>query len=217
MNCCNKSVCSCRPAAVDCVRICPPECTDIPCIPCVLEVEKSLLSVTRVPTQEFIDDVAANGTVPVYTQWAQLILTYEIAIINRTDKEVTNLQIHDTLAGLVLEGQVPPYLSTLEIVKAPGYIATFTPEAIAANGGSLVDPCYSTIPVCSVTKLVLRLVISAPPDTNVDIKYILNTLTINGTLCGQGKLRTVVELSDLWRTKELNILVGPVTPPPPGP
>lgn len=212
MSCCNKSVCSCRPQG-DCVRICEPECTDIPCIPCAIEVEKTLIAVDRIPTDAYVTAITGGAPVPLFMPARAIELTYEITIENKKDIEITNLQIHDSLIALALENITPPYLTTIVVVKAPEYISVYSPEAIVANGGYISDQCYSILPCKSVSKILIKLVIRAPNDTNVDLRYVMNSVSVTGSICGKGRAKIQNVNSCVMHICDgPNILVGDITP-----
>jgi len=65
--------------------------------------------------------------------------------------------------------------------------------------------------------------ISAPANSIAEIRYVQNTIYVDGILCGCGKLRTIIEKSKVWKTEsDIHVLIGiefpftfPIVLPPP--
>jgi len=209
-NCCGQNQ--------NCVLVCQPNCY-VPCIDyCGLKVEKTLLSVCRVPLAAFVEALVEGAALPPFIPFSQLMMTYEITLTNTGDKEITNLSIVDTLASLIFSeagGQAVPFNSSVEVIKAPSTIVPLSSGEIAARNGQLLDSANSSLPPCHVAKILLRLNISAPAGSVAEIRYVQNTIYVDGILCGSGKIRTIVEKSKVWKTEsDIHILVGLLFPIP---
>jgi len=176
-------------------------------------VEKTLLSVCRVPLASIVQAIIENDQqLPNFIPYAQVLMTYEITLINNSNKEISNLNIFDTLAGIVFNagGNISaPFSSSVEVTKTPSHITAFSPTEIATRNGALVDPCASSLPPCSVSKILVQLTLGAPPNQLCEIRQVQNTITVEGNVCGHGRMQPIVEKSEIWKTEsDIMLVVG---------
>lgn len=156
--------------------------------------------------------------------YAQLLLTYEIIIVNNTSHKIDNLELNDTLAGLNFQenGDLSlPFPSNLKIIKANHNIVLLTPDQIAGSNGSLIDNIESYLPPCSVTKILVKLSISAPTGSFCEVRQVCNTVTLEGNLeiktkneCKKKcvkyeKIKPIISCSDVWKTdSDFGLILG---------
>lgn len=198
-----------------------PKCSDI----CVVQkscsidanicVQKNLLTVCRVPGAALISSYYTNGMLP--NAYAQLVLTYEIVLLNKTNSKIANISLFDSLAGITFENA---YTSTVEIIKCPGHITLYEMEEIAARKGLLNNPDGSYLPPNSITTIVLKLAIQAPPNSMCEIRYVCNSIYLEGCIetsaCKNNKIivnrnpiNPIIEKSNIWQTdSDFIFLIG---------
>lgn len=183
-------------------------------------LKKNLLTVCRIPLASAVELFFSSGNLPDNTYFSQMILTYEIAIINKTNNKISNISIFDSLAGITFENNSAPYTSLVEVIKCPGNIILYENEEIAARKGLLNNPEGSYLPPNSVTKVILKLAIGAPPDSICEIRYVQNSVCIEGyhenSEC-KGKNITIIrrpiipisETSNIWKSdSDFTFVVG---------
>ena len=203
-----------------CEGACKPDCdydackTSCECVPADLCIEKNLLNVCRVPLAALVEALNESN-LPNNIPYAQLMLTYEIVLVNKGEKDICGLNISDTLAGIAFGNNlnnIQPFVSSVVVVKAPAHIKTLSAEEIVAKKGQLVDPCESYLPPCSVTKLVVNLVLSAPTGSICEIRYVRNTVTVEGKIFDCNKYKKIVPLfakSPIWQTdSDVTLLIN---------
>lgn len=190
------------------------------CVYVDLCVEKNLLNVCRVPLAAIIEALNEGippnqGSIP----FSQIMLTYEIMLINKSDKEICNVSIFDTLAGIAfmdnLNG-IQPFVSTVSVVKSPAYIQALTDDEIVTKKGLLNDPCNSYLPPCSVSVLVVNIALSAPQNSIAEIRYVRNTVTVEGKVHDSNKYKRIAPIfakSPIWQSEsDVSLLVNIIFP-----
>lgn len=186
------------------VENCDPICADI-CL------QKNLLTVCRVPLASAIALFYESGSMPDNTYFSQLVLTYEIVIVNKTSNKIANISIFDSLAGITFEENGSPYMSQVSVVKCPGNITLYEMDEIAARKGLLNNPEGSYLPPNSVTKIILKLALGAPPGGICEVRYVQNSVCFEGLLeassCKGNKviisrkpIKPITEISNIWQT-----------------
>lgn len=214
-----KHVCSCACVAEDICYLCPPVNGDHKitvtkgkyCQKIDLKVEKNLLTVCRVPLASIVGVILDTLVFPPTVHFSQLVLTYEIVLINDSNQRINCLSINDSLAGIAFSATTLPFRNSINVVKAPGNIAANTSEIIASSG-QLIDPCKSYLPPCSVTKILVNLAISAPDKSFCEIRHVQNSITVEGvtTECcandgkvnvTQNPIQPISENSVIWQTE----------------
>lgn len=192
------------------------------CVSADIEVTKKLLTVSRVPLAGLVQYVVDNSSLPPNVHYAQLLLTYEIIITNNTPHKLVNIDLNDTLAGINFEengASSLPFPSLLEIIKANQNIVLLTPEQIATSNGSLIDSTKSYLPPCSITKILVKLSISAPKNSFCEVRQVCNTVTLEGALKIKNKdnkkcftlnkIKPIVAYSEIWSTEsDFGFIVG---------
>lgn len=199
------------------------ECSSDP-IKADICVEKNLLTVCRIPLASAVEFFVANGNLPPSTYFSQLLLTYEIVLINKTAFKISDINIYDTLAGLTFVENSIPFTNSIEIVKCPGHIVLYETDEIAYRKGQLNDPDASYLPPNSVTTIVVKLAMGAPEGTICEVRYVQNSVSVEGILekstCKNNKVYInkhpivpIVEKSHIWKTKsDFTFLVGIFVP-----
>jgi len=188
-----------------------------------ITVTKRLLTVSRVPLAGLISTLI-DSSLPENIHYAQLLLTYEVLLINNTPYELQSIVLNDSLAGLNFENggiSALPFPASLDITKSSGNLILLTPEQIASSEGSLVDSEKSYLPPCSVTKLLINLSLFAPKNSIVEIRKVCNTITLEGILkinnknkegkkcLTYKKIRPIAATSDIWSTEsDFGFIVG---------
>jgi len=184
------------------------------CVKDVLCVEKNLLTVARVPLAGFVEALA-EGTLPANTPFAQLVLTYEIVLVNKSEKEICNLSVFDSLAGVVFadsrSGTVP-FDSTVIAISSCDSLTPFTRNEIVNRRGQLIDSANSYLPPCSTSRIILTLAMTAPENSICEIRYVQNTVSVEGRVydCNKYKrIEPVMDKSAIWETdSDVTLLLG---------
>jgi hypothetical protein len=197
------------------VRNCEPICAkDLVCI------QKNLLTVCRIPLASAIELFFGSGSLPPNTLFSQLLLTYEIVIINKTNNKISDICLFDSLAGMTFENNTMPFTSEVSVIKCPGNITLYELDEVAARKGQLNDPSLSYLPPNSVTKILLKLALGSAPGSICEIRYVQNSICLEGTLevakCkGKGiilnkkPLIPLTEKSNIWQTdSDFMFIVG---------
>lgn len=127
-----------------------------------MEVHKNLLNVCRIPLAALIQ-LIVSGQLNNNVHFSQIVLTYEIILINKSNNYITNLGISDTLAGLALQqGSITPFVTNMKIIGCSSHIIPATDQKIADSYGQLLNVKESCLPPNSTTKIILDLALSAP-------------------------------------------------------
>lgn len=174
-------------------------------------LQKHLLTVSRIPLPSIVSTYFLDGSLPTTTLFSQLILTYEVVIINKSNNKISNISLFDSLAGITFGTVSAPYSSTVEVVKCPGNISLYDIDDIAARNGLLNNPDGSYLPPNSVTKIVLKLVIGANPGSICEVRYVQNSISLEGSLetssvkdktitITRKPIKPISEISNIWQT-----------------
>lgn len=173
-----------------------------------LEVHKNLLNVCRIPLAALIQPFI-SGQLQNNIHFSQIILTYEIILINKSNNYITNLGISDTLAGIALQqGSTTPFITNMQIIGCPSHIILASNQMIADTNGQLLDVNESRLPPNSTTKIILNLALSAPNDKICEIRQVQNSVCIDG-MVNDKKMNTIVATSPIWQTdSDFSFLIG---------
>ena len=188
---------------------CPMNCKCRQRIDSGLEVHKNLLSVCRVPLAGLVEALVESGN-PSGVQFSQLVLTYELILVNNSGNDICNLGIHDSLAAIALEesGAGFPFFSSIEIIKCDSTIIPNGATAVIESDGQLLVREESCLPANSTCKIILKLALSAPPNNICEIRHVKNTICVDGCI-GDKEIKTIVEESDIWKTEsDVSLLIG---------
>lgn len=184
------------------------------CVCVDLCVQKNLLTVSRVPVQSFVDAAAAGTTVDPQMVYSQIAFDYEIVLANNTSQQICNVGVFDSLAGQIFAEDIADgaLLSRAYVVKAPEYITVLTDPNLISRRGYLNDACRSYLPPCSVSKIVVRLVLTAPADGIREVRFLRNTVTVEGRLYDCNKferIEPVLAKSAPWCSEQdVMLLIG---------
>lgn len=174
----------------------------------VIEVHKNLLNVCRVPLAAIIQ-LLAQGQLPPQVHFSQVVLTYEIILINKSPHYVRNVGISDSLAAIALaEGSTVPFRTEIEVVGKCDTLVPQDSDDVIKSGGQLLKRCKSYLRPCSTTKIILKLALSAPDDTVCEIRQVQNSICVDGDIECK-KLTSIVKTSPLWETaSDISFVVG---------
>lgn len=170
------------------------------------KVYKTLLNVTRVPIAAVIA-LLERGTLPPQVYFAQVLLTYEIILVNNCDHTLHNVSVTDTLAGISFNQGLytVPFNSSLQILQCS--------DTLIANShidaeGQLLDVKKSYIPPHTTSKILLNVALSAPDDTIAEVRQVQNSVCVDGKYKCK-KIDTIVERSAIWSTEsDISLLIG---------
>lgn len=173
-----------------------------------LEVHKNLLDVCRIPLAALIQ-LIISGSLPANVHFSQIVLTYEIILINKSGECINNVGISDSLAGIALQqGTTTPFVTKLQIIGHPDHIVLASDAQIIESGGQLLNVRESFLPPFSTSKILLNLALSAPDNTICEIRQVQNSVCVDGTIKGK-KINTIVATSPIWKTgSDFSFLIG---------
>lgn len=206
---------NCEKNRSKCERVCCPKKCE--CVYVDVTVEKRLLTACRVPLAALVQWIAENLVLPSTIPFGQIIFTYEITITNNSSQRIRDLVLNDSLAGINFQNNganALPFPSTLRVVKAPGNIVLLPYADVASSNGNLINTCESYLDPCSVTKIIMELTVSAPEDSFMEVRQVVNTVTLEGKVeetiqhekCGKCLvkkhcMKPVIAASDIWKTE----------------
>lgn len=175
-------------------------------------VQKNLLTVSRTPIQAFVDAAIAGTSADPQMAYSQISFDYEIVLSNNSSQEICNIAIFDTLAGVIFNEDAADgtLLSTAFVIKSPEHIAVLPNPSLISRRGYLNDSCKSFLPPCSVSKIVVRLVITAPATSIRELRYLRNTVSVEGRLsdCNKyKKIAAVLAKSNVWCAEGESVLL----------
>jgi hypothetical protein len=180
----------------------------------LIEVHKNLLTVCRIPLAGLIQVITGGSQSQPY--FSQVLLTYEVILINKSCKYIHNLGVSDSLAAIAyqsgnidpLPGTTSPFVSSMKIYGCPSHIRPASEQDVITSGGQLLKREKSHLPPFSTTKIVLSLALSAPDNEICEIRQVQNSVCIDGTICGK-RINTIVKTSPIWTTNsDISFLIG---------
>lgn len=170
-----------------------------------LIIEKNLLSVCRIPISNLIEIIS---DLPSFLGFSQMLLTYEIILINNTDNDINNLSIHDTLAGEAFNSETTPFESEISILSCSESLSLLDEEDIAESDGQLLNIEESSIPAHTTCKIILKLALAAPEDSICEIRHVMNSICVDGEIDGN-RINTITEKSEIFKTEsDISFLIG---------
>lgn len=172
------------------------------CIKADLFVEKTLLSVYKVKR------ITNDG-------YDKIVLSYDITLINESCYEITNVGIQDTLFNLM--GSIQALIGLRIISCCDSLVVRSVDDIYEEDCPQLLKSSISYIPPCSACRIIVTVIVVGYPETTVEIRQLMNTITVTGRLKSEGPCGTckqtiniepIVKKSILWTEENGLKLIG---------